>query len=326
MEYNQYKCLQQYINGVAQDVYKKGDLVKTADFDTIEDCENNISPHPPTPSKECFTWVNTTDNVIKVQKVKGSSTAWLTESVSPVCIDKPTYLRFGYDEEQNPYAKNITSLDITRIDTSSINDMTRMFYYCQSLGSIDLSKFDTSNCTDFSYMFEGCHSLGSLDLSNFNTAKVQSMHGMIEACNSLGSLDLSNFNTGNCTDFSWMFYHCVSLGSLYLSSFDTSNSTNFRAMFGYCESLGSLDLSSFNTSKCTNFSAMFLACSSLGSLDLSNFDISKATSFNDMFYGCDKLTHIKCKQVFKNWCITNQTTISLPSTLRNGAGTWEIVG
>lgn len=250
---------------------KKGDLVKTADFDTIEDCENNILPHPPTPSNGCFTWVNTTDNVIKVQ---ASSTTWLTERVSPVCIDKPTYLRFGYDEEQNPYAKNITSLDITRIDTSSINDMTRMFYYCQSLGS----------------------------------------------------LDLSNFNTGNCTDFSWMFYHCISLGSLDVSSFDTSNCTRFNNLFGYCESLGSIDLSSFNTSKGTDFSYMFLACSSLGSLDLSNFDISKATSFNSMFSGCNKLTHIKCKQAFKDWCITNQDTIKLPTTMRNGAGNWEIVG
>ena len=46
MLYNQYKCLQQYIDGVAQDVYKKGDLVKTADFDSLEACEND--------NKNCF--------------------------------------------------------------------------------------------------------------------------------------------------------------------------------------------------------------------------------------------------------------------------------
>ena len=297
MLYNQYKCLQQYVDGVAQDVYKKGDLVKTADFDTIEDCENNISPHPPTPSKGCFTWVNTTDNVIKVQT---SSTEWLTERVSPVCIDKPTYLRFGYNEEQNPYAKNITSLDITRIDTSSINDMTRMLYYCESLGSIDLSNFNTSNCTNFSRMFEGCHSLGSIDVSSFDTSNCTNFYAMFDACTSLGSIDVSNFNTSNCTNFRYMFFSCRSLGSIDLSNFNTSNCTNFSDMFGYCESLGSIDLSSFDT--------------------------SNATDFDRMFLNCNKLTHIKCKQAFKDWCLKNQDKIRLPAAMRQGgSGTWEIV-
>ena len=101
-------------------------------------------------------------------------------------------------------------------------------------------------------------------------------------------------------------------------------------MFDGCSSLVSLDLSKFNTSKSTFFANMFHGCSSLVSLDLSNFDMRKATtatSYADMFSYCNKLTHIKCKQSFKDWCITHQDIISLPSAMREGgSGTWEIVG
>ena len=270
MEYNQYKCLELYVNNEPQNVFKKGDLVKTGDFDNIEDCVNNIN------QKGYFTWVNKTDNKIKIETNNG----WTTVKVSPFYVGKPTYLKFRYEAQQNlnPYASNITSLDITRINTSSIEDMSRMFYYCSSLGS--------------------------LDLSSFNTANVGDMAGMFQGCSKLVSIDLSSFNTSNCT--------------------------NFGAMFDSCSSLGSLDLSKFNTSNCTFFNKMFSNCTSLVSLDLSNFDMRKATSatsYADMFNYCNNLTHIKCKQAFKDWCITKQDIISLPTQMREGgSGTWEIVG
>ena len=97
-------------------------------------------------------------------------------------------------------------------------------------------------------------------------------------------------------------------------------------MFTNCYVLGSIDLSNFDTSNCTSFNSMFYNCYSLGSIDLSNFDTSKCTNFYGMFYNCNSLNHIKCKQAFKDWCITNQDTIKLPTAMREGgSGTWEIV-
>ena len=322
MEYNQYKCLELYVNNEPQNVFKKGDLVKTGDFDNIEDCVNNIN------QKGYFTWVNKTDNKIKIETNNG----WTTVKVSPFYVGKPTYLKFRYEAQQNlnPYASNITSLDITRINTSSIEDMSRMFYYCSSLGSLDLSKFNTANVKTMNEMFKGCYKLVSLDLSKFNTSNCTNFGSMFAGCGSLGSLDLSSFNTANVGDMAGMFQGCSKLVSIDLSSFNTSNCTNFGAMFDSCSSLGSLDLSKFNTSNCTFFNKMFSNCTSLVSLDLSNFDMRKATSatsYADMFNYCNNLTHIKCKQAFKDWCITKQDIISLPTQMREGgSGTWEIVG
>ena len=49
--------------------------------------------------------------------------------------------------------------------------MIVMFNGCSRLTSLDVSKFDTSKVTDMGSMFSECSSLTSLDLSNFDTSK-----------------------------------------------------------------------------------------------------------------------------------------------------------
>ena len=50
-----------------------------------------------------------------------------------------------------------------------------MFSLCNRLTSLDVSKFDTSNVTDMNFMFFCCSSLTSLDVSKFDTSKVTNM-------------------------------------------------------------------------------------------------------------------------------------------------------
>ena len=130
---------------------------------------------------------------------------------------------------------------------------------------------------------------------------------------------------------------CKSVGNNTIISFDffkykTSNVTNMQSMFDGCSGLTTLDLSSFDTSNVTNMNQMFRDCTSLTSLDLSNFDTSNVTKMYNMFNGCSKLSKIKCKQAFKDWCIKNRKTISLPDTMISGSvgavgsgSNWEIV-
>lgn len=103
--------------------------------------------------------------------------------------------------------------------------------------------------------------------------------------------------------------------------------TTCRQMFSPTYMKGTLDLSTLNTSRVTDFSQMFYNAGTLASLIATRMDMSKATSFGSMFYNCSSLNHIKCRQAFKDWCWTNQDTISLPDAMRSGgSGTWEIVG
>ena len=188
--------------------------------------------------------------------------------------------------------KNLTSVDLTNLDTSAVKDMSLMFYGCSSLTSLNLSSFNTSAVTKMYSMFYGCSSLTSLDVSSFDTSAVTDMGSMFYGCKSLTSLDVSSFDTKAVKDMSLMFYGCSSLTSLNLSSFNTSAVTDMNYMFSSCSSLTSLDLSSFDTSAVTRMVSMFSSCSSLTSLDVSSFDTSAVTDMNSMFYGCSSLTSL----------------------------------
>ena len=112
----------------------------------------------------------------------------------------------------------LTSIDLSNLDTHNVKDMNQMFLNCNKLTSLDLSSFDTSNVTDFNNMFYGCNALTSLDLSSFDTSKATNMSYMFSACYSLTSLDLSSFDTSKVTQSYWMFSACSRLSSLRFPS------------------------------------------------------------------------------------------------------------
>ena len=187
--------------------------------------------------------------------------------------------------------------------------------------------YDTDEkITDLNSSFSKASALTSVDLSNLDLTGI-STNNMFQGSSKITSIKFNNTKSMKLVDVIRMFDSCKSLTSLDLSSFDTSNLQYATYLFAGCSSLVSLDLSNWNTSNFKTANNLFDGCSSLVSLDLSNFDMSNATSYNNMFKNCPKLSTIKCKQAFKDWCITNQDKILLPTAMREGgSGTWEIVG
>ena len=176
--------------------------------------------------------------------------------------------------------KNLVYLNLNDLDTSNVRDMSQMFYYLKNI-ELDFSNFNTSNVTNMDAMF-AYSSINNLDLSHFDTSKVTNMSAMFSN-SSFSSLDLSNFDTANVLDMGAMFYNCKNLKTINLSNFITSGVTNMATMFSSCDSLISLDLSNFDTSKVTNMSSMFSYCDNLISLNLSSFDTSSVTNMRWMF-------------------------------------------
>ena len=169
----------------------------------------------------------------------------------------------NYDMESYFYNFiNLTSIDLTYLDTILTTDMNGMFMGSTSLTELNLSKFNTSNVMDMSFMFAGnlFGGSGAIDMNltnivfgdDFNTSKVTNMRSMFLRCSNLTKLDLSFFNTSKVTNMAAMFFNCSSLVELDVSSFDTSNVTGMNQMFQACSSLTSLDLTSFDTSKVTS--------------------------------------------------------------------------
>ena len=210
----------------------------------------------------------------------------------------------------NMFSDNTSLTNITfgdNFNTANVINMSGMFRNCTILKTIDLSSFDTSNATIMVNMFRDCQGLQNLDLKSFNTSNVTSMLGMFYNCSSLTSLDLSNFNTSNVERMETMFYNCNSLTSLDLSNFDTSKVTDMTYMFNRCKSLTSINLSSFDTSNVSSLYDAFAGLTSLKVLDLSSFDTSKVTNMGRMFLNSNNLVTIYVSDL---WNISNVTSAS----------------
>lgn len=225
-----------------------------------------------------------------VNVINNITPAFSVNGVSCYLVTNTVYVLSNY----NVRTTNISFSGYTALESIAFNNlivdtttMGFMFQNCSSLTSLDLSKFDTSKVTNMESMFEGCSSLTSLNLNNFDTSNVTNMMSMFAFCSGLTSLDLSKFNTSNVTNMSGMFQNCSNLTSLDLSGFDTSKVTNMSFMFANCDGLTSLDLSKFNTSSVTNMNGMFMDCANLRTIYVHQFVV--ATYTNEMFGGCASL-------------------------------------
>lgn len=194
------------------------------------------------------------------------------------------------------------------INKEIVTNFAMLFYRCENLTSLDLSDLDTSNITSFYDMFYHCSSLTSLDLSNFDTSNVTNMYGTFNMCKSLEELNISSWNTSNVTTFNSFLAYCQKLKAIDVSNFDTSKVTNMQTMFDRCNLLTELNLKNFDTSKVTNMQQVFNECYGLTELDLSSFNTSNVTTMQWMFTNC---TNLKTIYVGDGWNTSNADTDSM---------------
>lgn len=217
----------------------------------------------------------------------------------------------------------LTSLDLSKWDTSGITDMNNMFYRCLKLKYIDasgwnvekvstmnnmfyecrhlvsiygISDWNTTAATTFLQMFYACESLcGSIDLSKWDASNVTSTQSMFNACKAVESLDVSGWNVSKLTTTYSMFSDCYNLSEINFSGWDFKNSallTNVAQMFANCLSLREANLSGWDTRNITSTASMFSYCRGIESVDMTGWDFSNVTTTSSTFYNCNLLRHI----------------------------------
>lgn len=269
-------------------------IIENGNYDVTEYANANIN----VPEKQLGTKTIITNGTYKASddNLDGySEVEVLTSGGSDFVINDASYLFYNGSriDDLNKYlnaCKNVTttrymfgycdmtSLNLTNLNTNSVTNMRNMFSYCQKLSSLNISNFNTSNVTSMNGMFTNCWLLESLNLSNFNTSNVEDMGNMFSTCRVLTTLDLSGFVTTKVTSMYQMFNGCYELATLNMSNFNTSNVTNMTYMFSYCYALTTLDLSSFDTTK-ANTNYMFNN-SGIEKLIINRQDVFKMTNIN----------------------------------------------
>ena len=199
---------------------------------------------------------------------------------------KNLFARFNYTTIEND---TLQSVDFGNANTTSIDDMSRMFDGCSQLNNLNISGWDTSNVKDMGNMFSSCSSLVSLDVSKWDTSQVEVMLAMFYDCSLLQNLDITYWNTSQVRTMTGMFYNCSNLENLNLSDWNTSQVKQMNYLFYNCSNLENLNLSGWNTSQLESMPSMFYNCSQLKELNLSGWDTSKVENVREIFSGCTQL-------------------------------------
>ena len=204
-------------------------------------------------------------------------------------IETSTY---SYDEKV-PWNRYHYDIESVKVVDEGIAPVSTAFWFshCEYLTSVDLSKLDTSNVTLMTGMFENCFKLTSLDVSNFNTSNVTNMIGVFIACSKLESIQgLQNWDTSNVTDMREMFRYCTQLKYISVSGFNMTNAPAVEGMFDECSSLPRLDLSNWDVSSIKSLYCIFRNCESLISIgDVSGWNTGNITNMSSTFLNCSNL-------------------------------------
>ena len=290
-------------------------------------------------------WKNITEDGWGVKLTDPSTSGEVNTKLCTTINDKPIVsMSYMFNE-----ARDLSRIDVSSFDTSSVVRMNGMFEYTGFNSStfeiIGLNDFDTSNVTIMYHMFYmTAYNATTFDignLSNWDTSNVTDMSYMFYQAGrntttwNIG--DLSRWDTSNVTNMSSMFDQAGRSATTFdignLSSWDTSNVTDMSDMFSQVGENATTwnigDLSSWDTSKVTDMSQMFSSAGfnsttwSIG--DLSGWDVSNVTNMSLMFSGTGQKTVTWNVGNLSNWNtskVTNMSYMFYSSGFR--ATTWSI--
>ena len=144
-------------------------------------------------------------------KIKGTgnikilSDFYKGKSPDNITINNAISYTKNIDNEYNFENSENNIIYITLTWNESITSTSNMFSGCVNITEIDLSNFDASSVIDMNSMFSGCSSLTSLDLSNFDASKVENMNRIFSKCEKLEYVNLKmakiNLNASNASFF-----------------------------------------------------------------------------------------------------------------------------
>ena len=160
------------------------------------------------------------------------------------------------------------------------------FYDMANMTSVDVSKLNTSRCTDFRMTFGCCRSLTEIDVSSWSTDSLVRLNGTFLGCNSLKSLNIGDWDTSKVESYHCLFHGCYSLvGDSMQRAVDsldvTYHAKDFTLMFEGCRQLVSIDLSNWSFGGAGTMGGMFSGCAEL-QIDCSGWNV-RSNSFHDDF-------------------------------------------
>ena len=179
-----------------------------------------------------------------IDNLPSGGTDWLKEFLDET--KSAIYLFCGYSSSSQ-YSIWYSSLTYERLQkilsyntTSSVTDMSGMFYYCSKLTTIP--QIDTSKVTYMNSMFSSCSSLTTIP--QLDTSNVTSMSNMFYYCYELTTIP--KLNTSKVKSMSYMFYSCNKLTTIDISHMNITSTSYSNRFAQDCYSLTKLIIRNMN--------------------------------------------------------------------------------
>ncbi|NTK43194.1 BspA family leucine-rich repeat surface protein, partial [Enterococcus faecium] len=163
------------------------------------------------------------------------------------------------------------------------NNLSQGFINNKNITEVDLSGLDSSSVTNLQELFKNCSNLLTATLTGMNTQNVSSFKSMFYECSKLTTVNVTGLNTASVTDMSYLFYNCFALKDIDLNGWNTTKVQWMGRMF-HNTSVSSLDISHFRTPVLESTNRMFNGCNNLKTVRMDNFDMSHNTDSDAMFY------------------------------------------
>ncbi|WP_263364872.1 BspA family leucine-rich repeat surface protein [Vreelandella titanicae] len=185
-----------------------------------------------------------------------------------------TDLRLWFENGTDPDGNPIP--DITRWDTSSVTDMTNMFYEANVFNQ-DIGSWDTNSVTSMGGMFIGAEAFNQ-DISDWETSIVTDMHSMFSGSRSFNQY-IGGWETSNVIDMFFMFSGAEAFNQA-IGGWDVSKVTSMAYMFQHAASFDQA-IGGWDTSSVTDMSGMFSWADAFNQ-SLSGLEIQNVTDMEDM--------------------------------------------
>jgi hypothetical protein len=127
---------------------------------------------------------------------------------------------------------SIVSIDLSKLDTKKITDLSGIFYYCKKLTKIIWpNTVDLTNLQNIGEMVYGCTNLEPINIDNWKiSSNLKEAYYPFAYSSCLKSVDMSKWDMSGVTDASFLFYNCKALTSVIIPPM-TSLNQGFYYMF-----------------------------------------------------------------------------------------------
>jgi surface protein len=171
--------------------------------------------------------------------------------------------------------------DVTRVDTSSITDMSFLFYGENTFNQ-DISGWDVSSVTDMIYMFHNATAFNQ-DIGAWDMSSVRDTALMFYNATGFNQ-DIGNWDVSSVTDMRYMFRDADAFNQ-DIGNWDVSSVDNMIYMFFGADAFNQ-DIGDWDVSSVTDMDYMFRNADAFNQ-DIGDWDVSSVTDMRFMFRGAD---------------------------------------